>query len=113
VPPARIARDFAEEEVAKPPDQARTFLDPVQRILGHGGQYNTEGNRIAGPPVRALDRYEYSIINGQLVLDKPYSVAHTYGEGKDAEIHAFELTGPGQHVDGVESWLYPIQPPGR
>jgi Rieske Fe-S protein len=79
----------------------------------HGGQYNTEGNRIAGPPVRALDRYEYSIINGQLVLDKPYSVAHTYGEGKNAEIHAFELTGPGQHVDGVESWLYPIQPPGR
>jgi Rieske Fe-S protein len=79
----------------------------------HGGQYNTEGNRIAGPPVRALDRYEYSIINGELVLDKPYSVSHTYGEGKNAEIHAYELTGPGQHVDGIEAWLYPIQPPGR
>ena len=34
----------------------------------HGGQYDTEGNRIAGPPVRALDRYEFSIINGRLVL---------------------------------------------
>ncbi len=79
----------------------------------HGGQYDTEGNRTAGPPVRALDRYEYSIINGNLVLDKPYSVGHTYGKGKNAEIHAYELTGPGQHVDGIEAWLYPIQPPGR
>ncbi len=79
----------------------------------HGGQYNTEGNHTAGPPVRALDRYEYSIINGQLVLDKPYSVGHTYGEGKNAKIEAYELTGPGQHVGDVESWLYPIQPPGR
>jgi quinol---cytochrome c reductase iron-sulfur subunit, bacillus type len=79
----------------------------------HGGQYDTEGNRTAGPPVRALDRYEYSIINGNLVLDKPYSVGHTYGKGKNATIEAYELTGPGQHVDGVEAWLYPIQPPGR
>ncbi|MGZ8694073.1 MAG: QcrA and Rieske domain-containing protein [Gaiellaceae bacterium] len=79
----------------------------------HGGQYSTEGNRTAGPPVRALDRYEYSIVNGQLVLDKPYSVGRTVGEGKDATIYAYELTGPGQHVDNVEAWLYPIQPPGR
>ena len=79
----------------------------------HGGQYDTEGNRTAGPPVRALDRYEYSIVNGNLVLDKPFSVGETVGKGKDATIYAYELTGPGQHVDGVESWLYPIQPPGR
>jgi Rieske Fe-S protein len=79
----------------------------------HGGQYNSEGNHVSGPPVRALDRYEYSIINGQLVLDKPYSVGRTYGTGKNARIEAYELTGPGQHVDGIESWLYPIQPPGR
>jgi Rieske Fe-S protein len=79
----------------------------------HGGQYDTEGNRTAGPPVRALDRYEYSIVSRNLVLNKPYSVAHVYGTGANAKIKAYPLTGPGQHVDGVESWLYPIQPPGR
>src|SRR5204862_33083 len=30
----------------------------------HGGQYDQEGNRTAGPPVRALDRYEFYIRNG-------------------------------------------------
>jgi len=79
----------------------------------HGGQYDLEGNRTAGPPVRALDRYEYSIVSRNLVLNKPYSVAHVYGTGADAKIKAYPLTGPGQHVDGAESWLYPIQPPGR
>jgi Rieske Fe-S protein len=77
----------------------------------HGGQYDPEGNRTAGPPVRSLDRYEYSIVNGRLVLGKPYSVAHVEGEGKDAKIHAYKLAGPGQHVDGWEQILYPIQPP--
>ena len=37
----------------------------------HGGAYDVEGNRIAGPPVRALDRYEFSIIDGNLVLGQP------------------------------------------
>src|SRR5207253_3944579 len=32
----------------------------------HGGQYDQEGNRTAGPPVRALDRYEFYIRNGRL-----------------------------------------------
>ena len=110
-------KDTKKVPVTTPKGRMAVSLTPVDPSgFGcpcHGGQYNTEGNRIAGPPVRALDRYEYSIINGQLVLDKPYSVGHTYGEGKNARIEAFELTGPGQHVDGVESWLYPIQPPGR
>jgi Rieske Fe-S protein len=77
----------------------------------HGGQYDPEGNRTAGPPVRALDRYEYSIVNGHLVLGKPYSVSHVDGEGKNAQIHAYKLTGPGEHVDGVEQVFYPVQPP--
>ena len=29
--------------------------------------------------------------------------------GGDPQVHA--QTGPGQHVDGPESWLYPVQPP--
>ena len=77
----------------------------------HGGQYDQEGNRTAGPPVRGLDRYDYAIKNGNLILGNPYSVTVVDGEGKSARIHKYELTGPGQHVDGWEQILYPIQPP--
>jgi Rieske Fe-S protein len=77
----------------------------------HGGQYDTEGNRTAGPPVRALDRYSFSIINGHLYVGKPYSVATVVGTGADAKIHATTYSFPGEHVTGLESWLYPIQPP--
>ena len=79
----------------------------------HGGQYDSEGNRTAGPPVRALDRYEFKIKNGRLVLSKTYSVSHVDGTGAEAEIHKYDLMGPGQHVDGPEAPLYPIPPPGR
>jgi quinol---cytochrome c reductase iron-sulfur subunit, bacillus type len=77
----------------------------------HGGQYDTEGNRTAGPPVRALDRYEFQIDNGRVLLGKTYSVSEVDGTGADAKIHSYPLAGPGQHVDGVEAWLYPVQPP--
>src|SRR5262249_56056776 len=77
----------------------------------HGGQYDQEGNRTAGPPVRALDRFEYEIDNGHLVLLGAYSVAKVVGTGADAKIYAYPLTGPGQHVNGPEGWLYPWQPP--
>jgi Rieske Fe-S protein len=77
----------------------------------HGGQYDPEGNRIAGPPVRALDRYEYAIVKGHLILGKTYSVAHVDGTGKDARIAKYRLAGPGQHVDGWEQIFYPLQPP--
>lgn len=77
----------------------------------HGGQYDVEGNRVSGPPVRALDRYEFEVVNGNLHLGKPYSVSHVQGEGKNALIHKYKLAGPGQHVDGLEQLLYPLQPP--
>ena len=77
----------------------------------HGGQYDTEGNRIAGPPVRALDRYAYSIVNGHLFLEAPFSVSHVDGSGGTAEIHKYTYAFPGEHIDGPESWLYPVQPP--
>ena len=73
----------------------------------HGGAYNTEGNRTAGPPVRALDRYQFSIKNGNLVLGKPYAVASVEGEGANAKIKAYGVQDPGQHVDGPEQILYP------
>ena len=92
-----------------------TLTPALRRGFGcpcHGGQYDTEGNRTAGPPVRALDRYEYSIINGNLVARQAVQRRPRHGTGANAKIEAYQLTGPGQHVDGVESWLYPIQPPG-
>ncbi len=61
--------------------------------------------------MRGLDRYEFLIRNGRLVLGNTYSVAYVDGTGKTARIKQYELAGPGQHVDGIESWLYPLQPP--
>jgi quinol---cytochrome c reductase iron-sulfur subunit, bacillus type len=89
---------------------------PVIAVSGfscpcHGGAYDTEGNRTAGPPVRALDRFEYSIVKGRLVLGKMYSVAHVDGTGADAQIQTHKLYGPGQHVDGWEQIFYPLTPP--
>jgi menaquinol-cytochrome c reductase iron-sulfur subunit len=77
----------------------------------HGGQYDDEGNRTAGPPVHALDRYEFKIDNGRLLLGKTFSVAEVDGTGAEAQIHKYKEMGPGQHVDGPEAWLYPIPPP--
>jgi Rieske Fe-S protein len=77
----------------------------------HGGQYDTEGNRVAGPPVRALDRYSFDIKNGHLVLLSTFSVSHVVGTGGQAKIYKYKLAGPGEHVDGPEQWFYPLNPP--
>ena len=73
----------------------------------HGGAYDAEGNRTAGPPVRALDRYQYLVRDGNLILAAPYSVGKVTGEGSNARIEAYKLADPGQHVDGPEQILYP------
>jgi len=78
----------------------------------HGGQYNSEGNRSAGPPVRSLDRYEFSIKNGNLVLGRLFSVGNVEGTGANAKIAKYYKAYPGVHVDGIEKWLYPIPTPG-
>lgn len=77
----------------------------------HGGSYDSEGNRTAGPPVRGLDRWTYAIKNGNLVLITNYSVSTVEGTGASAVINKYRLTGPGQHVDGWEQVFYPWQPP--
>jgi len=78
----------------------------------HGGQYNTEGNRTAGPPVRALDRAEFSVRDGNLYLGEFYSVGKVEGAGARARIQKYGHAVPGVHVDGIEAWLYPIEVPG-
>jgi quinol---cytochrome c reductase iron-sulfur subunit, bacillus type len=77
----------------------------------HGGQYDTEGNRTAGPPVRALDRYDYEIDNGHVILLSTYSVSKVGGQGAQAKIHKYKEVGPGEHIDGFEQILYPLNPP--
>jgi Rieske Fe-S protein len=76
----------------------------------HGGQYNSEGNRTAGPPVRSLDRFEFYIRRGHLILGDLYAVANVVGTGADATISKYPWSTPGTHVNGIESWLYPIVP---
>jgi Rieske Fe-S protein len=76
----------------------------------HGGLYDSEGNRRAGPPVRSMDRYTYSIKNGHLVLGELYAVGNVSGTGASAQIARYPWSVPGTHVDGIEAWLYPIVP---
>jgi len=77
----------------------------------HGGQYDTEGNRTAGPPVRALDRYAFEVDNGRLILLSTFSVAKVIGTGAQAKIEKYKPVGPGEHVNGWEQILYPLNPP--
>jgi Rieske Fe-S protein len=77
----------------------------------HGSQFDTEGNRTAGPAPRALDRYEFSVRNGRLYLGRAYSVSSVDGAGADARIHSVPLEPAGEPASGLESWLYPLDPP--
>jgi Rieske Fe-S protein len=95
-----------ERSVVLTPTQPAGFGCPC-----HGGQYDTEGNRTAGPPVRALDRAEFSIIDGNLHLGTFYSVAKVEGQGARARIYKYGKMPPGVHVDGAEAWLYPLEVP--
>ena len=71
----------------------------------HGGQYDSQGRRIAGPPVRPLNRYETSVTDkGHLVLGQLYAM--------DQSLKRHQLKGPGQPVDGILSYLYPDAPQG-
>src|SRR5204862_1071061 len=88
-------------------------LTPVLPAAGficpcHGGSYDQEGNRIAGPPVRGLDRYEFDIVKGRLILGDLYSVVKVEGSGKTARIKRAEMHGPSQHADGPEPLLSPL-----
>jgi menaquinol-cytochrome c reductase iron-sulfur subunit len=70
----------------------------------HGGQYDQEGRRTAGPPIRPLDRFSWEIRNeSELWLTNRYAVDFVDGERR-----YYEVKGAGQPV----SWpgsdiLYP------
>jgi menaquinol-cytochrome c reductase iron-sulfur subunit len=94
-----------ENGVELKPVLAQSFGCPC-----HGGLYDSEGNRQAGPPVRSMDRQEYYIRDGRLVLGPGFAVGNVTGTGKNATIYRYPWSQPGTHVDGVEAWLYPIVP---
>ncbi len=96
-----------QPEVTLQPVLAASFGCPC-----HGGQYNGEGNRTAGPPVRSMDRFEFAIRDGNLSLIKIYSVGTVEGTGANAKIQQYTRSYPGVHVDGLEQWLYPFPVPG-
>jgi Rieske Fe-S protein len=68
----------------------------------HGGQYDSEGRRIAGPPVRPLNRYDTKVVKGHLILGTLYAM--------DNSLHKHQLKAPGQPVTGLLSFLYPPAP---
>ena len=105
-----------EKHTLRREGQPPVDLTPTQAASGfgcpcHGGQYDIEGNRTAGPPVRALDRYRYKLDNGRLVLISTYSVGGVEGEGAEARIKAYDPVDPSVHVDGPEQLLYPLNTP--
>jgi menaquinol-cytochrome c reductase iron-sulfur subunit len=93
-------------EVALVPSRPSGFGCPC-----HGSEFDNEGNRIAGPAPRALDRYEFSIRGGRLWLGRLYSVSRVDGAGANARIHSFAPEFAGEPVTGPEAWLYPVAPP--
>jgi len=105
---------FGQQRKAEHTSAGEVGLVPAQPVgFGcpcHGSQFDTEGNRTAGPAPRALDRYEFSIRNGRLTLGRLYSVGRVDGTGAAARIHSFALTGDGEPVTGPESLLYPVSP---
>jgi Rieske Fe-S protein len=92
-------------DVTLKPVLAQSFGCPC-----HGGLYDAEGNRRAGPPVRSLDRFTFSIKRNRLILGQIYAVGSVEGVGASAVISRYPWATPGTHVDGIESWLYPIVP---
>lgn len=68
----------------------------------HGGSYDGDGKRLAGPPVRPLDRYIWEKRGDELWATAIYALKN---DGKRASHR-----DPGQHTSGPEQLFYPLQP---
>jgi len=64
----------------------------------HGGQYDTAGRRIAGPPIRPLDRFAWELRPGSggdvLWITQRWSV-----EIADGQVRYYPVRAPGQPID--------------
>lgn len=108
-----ITLESGDAEVS-PIAEAPTLQPVLAESFGcpcHGGLYDGEGRRTAGPPVRSLDRYEFGIVEGNLVLGRLFAVGEIDGTRENAVMARYGQTAPGVHVDGWSAWLYPIPVP--
>ena len=68
----------------------------------HGGVYGFVGERIGGPPVRPLDRFQTRVTNGQVEVGPRYSVTNS--------LDPVRARDPGQFTGGVWDYIYPPRP---
>lgn len=68
----------------------------------HGGAYGPDGGRVAGPPVRPLDRYLWERRGDELWATAIYAL-NNKGERRTHR-------DAGQHTSGPEKLFYPLQP---
>jgi quinol---cytochrome c reductase iron-sulfur subunit, bacillus type len=78
-------------------EAAGNFICPC-----HGGVYGFLGERIGGPPVRPLDRFQTRVTNGQVEVGPRYSVTN--------DLDAVRARDPGEFTGGVWEYLYPPRP---
>jgi menaquinol-cytochrome c reductase iron-sulfur subunit len=74
----------------------------------HGGQYDSEGRRTAGPPVRPLNRIETDTksVPGHLLVGRVFASKEEGGK----VVMSDTWKDPGQPVQGLLSFLYPAPP---
>jgi len=68
----------------------------------HGGVYGFLGERIGGPPVRPLDRFQTRVLNGQVQVGPRYSVTNS--------LDPVRARDPGEFTGGIWNVLYPPRP---
>jgi Rieske Fe-S protein len=68
----------------------------------HGGVYGFLGERIGGPPVRPLDRFQTRVTNGQVEIGPRFSVTN--------DLDPVRARDPGEFTGGIWNVLYPPRP---
>lgn len=68
----------------------------------HGGAYDKDGARQAGPPVRPLDRFRWERRGDELWAVDVYALELNGGRASHRD--------PGQHTSGIQKWFYTLQP---
>jgi menaquinol-cytochrome c reductase iron-sulfur subunit len=68
----------------------------------HGGVYGFQGERIGGPPVRPLDRFQTRVRDGEVEIGPRYSVTNSF--------EPVRARDPGEFTGGVWNVIYPPRP---
>ena len=68
----------------------------------HGGVYGFVGERIGGPPVRPLDRFQTRVTDGQVEIGPRFSVTN--------DLDPVRARDPGEFTGGIWNVLYPPRP---